>query len=228
MIKIILVDNDERNYLTLKSIIGKLDFLYTKNLVIKWYKTYNCELNDTINDCGIKKIYLINNRYQLKEDNLANYIRNIDYHSELILLGKKYRSWIKNIFDFIPNIYEYPKKILLDLKQILDNYYIGKMFKYKNRKYSLSIYYENILYIYRDTCTRKAVIVTDNNEFYLGIPLNEIKILLDNRFCQVHRACFLNICRVQEYNWANNYFILDNGNKIDLLSKKYRYDIERI
>lgn len=226
MIKIVLVDNDKRNYLTLKEIIVKLDFLYTKNLIIEWYPTYSIKLNNTINDYETKKIYLVNNNYQLNSSNLATYIRNIDYHSELILLGQKYCSWISNIFDFIPSVYDYPKKIFRDLKRILDNYYIGKMFKYKNRKYSLNIYYENILYIYRDTCTRKAVIVTDNNEFYLGIPLNEIKILLDDRFRQVHRACFLNMFRVQEYNWANNYFVLDNGNKIDLLSKKYRYDVE--
>ena len=170
MIKIILIDNDERNYLTLKNIIVKLDFLYSKNLIIKWYTKYSEELDNTINEQETKKIYFINN-------NLANHIRTSDYRSELILLGNTYKKWINNIFDFLPNIYEYPKKILLDLKQILDNFYIGNMFQYKNRKFSLNIYYDNILFIYRDTSERKVVIVTDNNKYNLCMSLNEVKDL---------------------------------------------------
>ena len=226
MIKIILIDNDERNYLTLKNIIGKLDFLYSKNLIIKWYTKYSEELDNTINEQETKKIYFINNKYELNKNNLANHIRTSDYRSELILLGNTYKKWINNIFDFLPNIYEYPKKILLDLKQILDNFYIGNMFQYKNRKFSLNIYYDNILFIYRDTSERKVVIVTDNNKYNLCMSLNEVKDHLDGRFKQAHRACLLNICRVQEYNWANNYFVLETGKKIKLLSKKYRDDIE--
>lgn len=222
MIKIILVDNDERNYLTLKNIICKLDFLYSKKLVVQWYKSYNAELENTINDVENKKIYLVNNK-----NNLASHIRQKDYHSELILLGNIYKKWIKNIFDFIPSIYGHPQKILLDIKEILDNYYIGNVFLYQNRKFSLRIYYDSILYIYRDTVERKSVIVTDNNNYSLGVSLNEMKDLLDSRFKKVHRACLLNICRVQKFNWAQNYFVLDNGTKIELLSKKYRYDIKK-
>ena len=218
MIKIILIDNDERNYLTLKKIICKLDFLYSKNLVINWYKSNDKDLEKIIVDNEYKKIYLINVCF-----NIASFIRNNDYRSELILLGRKYNKWVKNIFDFIPNVYENSKRILLDIKEILDNYYIGNMFIYKNSKYCLRIYYENILYIYRDTYERKVVIITDKNDYHLRTSLSEIKKLLDKRFIQVHRACFINIYRTEKFNWVDNYFILDNGKKIDLLSKKY-YD----
>lgn len=220
MIEIILVDNDERNYLTLKKIISKLDFLYSQKLIVRWYKTYSKELDNIINNIERKKIYLINICY-----NLANHIRNKDYRSELILLGKTYKKWVKNIFDFIPNIYSYPKQILMDIKEILDNYYIGNMFLYQNSKYSLRIYYDSILYIYHDTTERKTVIVTDKNTYYLRKSLNDISNLLDNRFKKVHRACLLNICRVQKFNWAQNYFVLDNGLNVNLLSKKYRNNI---
>lgn len=226
MIKIILVDNDERNYLALKNIISKLDFLYNKNLVLEWYQTYNQILAKAINNVEIKKIYLVNIQYSFKNYSLASIIRQKDYHSELILLGNKYNNWIKNLFDFIPNIYQNCQKIYYDLKEILDKGYIGNMFHYHNRKLNINIYYDNILYIYRDTNERKTIIVTDNNNYPLGMSLNEVKYLLDNRFKQVHRACLLNMCRVQEYNWAKSYFTLDNGNKINLLSKKYRPTIE--
>lgn len=216
MIKIILIDNDERNYLALKKIICKLDFLYSKDLVINWYKICNQELEKIINDNEYKKIYLINVCF-----NIASLIRNKDHRSELILLGKNYNKWVKNIFDFIPNIYEHSKKTLLDIKEILDNYYIGNMFIYQNSKYCLRIYYDNILYIYRDTSERKVVIITDKNDYHLRASLNDIEKLLDNRFKQVHRSCFINMCRTQKFNWVENYFILDNGKKIDLLSKKF-------
>ncbi len=226
MIKIILVDNDVRNYLTLKKIITKLDFLYSKNLSISWYERYTPKLKCDIENSEIKKIYLINNTYKAKNQNLATFIRTRDYHSELILIGYYYQKWVNNIFDIVPNIYSYSKQILLDLKNILDNYHIGNMFRYQNRNYSLSIYYDNILFIYRDTSKRKVVIVTDNNLYSLCMSLNEIKNHLDGRFKQVHRACLLNTLRVHKYNWSKNYFVLDNGQKIELLSKKYKDEIK--
>lgn len=223
MLKILLIDNDERNYLTLKQIISQLDFLYSNNLIVQWFKSCTKELIDTINEIAIKKIYLINNNYKINQKNLANYVRMTDYRSELILLGENNENWINNIFDFLPNVYENSQKIWNDLKQILDNYYIGNFFSYTNSKMNLNIYCDSILYIYRDTSERKIVIVTNHRNYTLNISLNEIMKRLDSRFRQVHRACILNICHVYEYNWAKSYFILDNGKKVNLLSKKYRF-----
>ena len=100
-----------------------------------------------------------------------------------------------------------------------------KKFVYSNRRVNFEIYFDEINYIYRDTIERKVVIKTCNgNAFFINKNMNEILDCLDERFRQVHRSCIVNTDKVNLYNWAKGYFILENNDKINLLSKKYRFE----
>ena len=44
----------------------------------------------------------------------------------------------------------------------------------------------------------------------------------------VHRACIVNTDRVEVYNWVKGFFILDNGNKVHMLSRKFKKEIEEV
>ena len=74
---------------------------------------------------------------------------------------------------------------------------------------------------------RKILIHTDTNIFKLNMTLNDIMTLLDERFIQTHRACITNRQRVHEWNWPKSYFVLDNGEKVEYLSKKYKKEVEK-
>ena len=101
------------------------------------------------------------------------------------------------------------------------------MFIYHGRNVDLHLYYKEILYIYRDTEDRKIIIVTTHNKFSVNLGIQETMDKLDSRFKIVHRACIANTDRVKKYNWSEKYFILDNGLKVDMLSKKYRKEVEK-
>ena len=96
------------------------------------------------------------------------------------------------------------------------------MFIYKANNVELSVYYRSILYIYRDTEERKLVIVTESNKYIVGLNIKDILNLLDDRFMQCHRSCIVNKDRVQEKNYKDGYFTLDNGEKVYMLSKKFK------
>jgi len=49
---------------------------------------------------------------------------------------------------------------------------------------------------------------------------------LDERFNMCHRSCVINEDRVTEKNYVEGYFVTDTGEKVDMLSKKYRIEGE--
>lgn len=100
------------------------------------------------------------------------------------------------------------------------------MFVYKTNNIELNLYYKSILYIYRDTAERKLVIVTDSNKYMIGLSIKEIIPYLDYRFVKCYKSCIVNTARVQEKNYKDGYFTLDNGEKVYMLSKKCKKDLE--
>ena len=56
--------------------------------------------------------------------------------------------------------------------------------------------------------------------------LIELKDRLDNRFVQTHKSCIANKNHMTERNYAKGYFMLDSGEQVDYLSKKFKKEIE--
>lgn len=93
----------------------------------------------------------------------------------------------------------------------------------KNITYNIEI--DSILYITRETVSRKTIIVCDKDTYYLNVGLNRVISELSNDFVQTHRACFVNRNRIHQIDKKNMIITFDNESSINLLSKKY---IERI
>lgn len=233
MIKIILIGNDEKNYAVVKRTISELDFLYNDELKLIRFSRVCQTLKDEVLSTDHKKIYIINVKLvnQTRRFNVVKFIRENDWNSEIILLKDKDaildKTWqgINKIFDII-DISNKDETILKnDLSLIFKHNCDSKTFNYKNRDVNLNIYFEKILYIYRDTGERKVVVVTDNNIYTLNMGLKDAFYLLDKRFKQVHRACVVNTMRTEKFDWSKNSFTLDNGEEVNLLSKNYRSNI---
>lgn len=99
-------------------------------------------------------------------------------------------------------------------------------FKYKIRGIDYNIDYNKILYIYRDTSARKLVLVTDNNEYRMNKNIKDIIKILDDRFKITHKACIVNMDRVEALIWKENKIIFDNKSEIFLLSRTHKKEIE--
>lgn len=233
MIKIAIVEDDSETQKKIKEVV--INNLFSKELEfqIKTFVSFNNDLRDFISDNSQKKIYIldIELKNSLSGIEIASFIRNCDWESEIIFLTnhdkmfeKVYRS-IYKVFAFIEKYHNFEKRLESHLNKIVENGYDNKMLKIDGKKISLQIYYKDILYITRDTIERKLIIYTVNNKFFISTSMEDVKVKLDSRFKIAHRACIVNTNMVVEYNWQKKYFILNNGEKVFLLSKKYRKEL---
>ena len=164
---------------------------------------------------------------------IAKKIREKDWDSEIIFVtthDKMFESVhrsILEVFDFIEKFQNFDERLKKDLKVIYEKKFDKKLLKLTGRNVNVEIYMKNILYITRDKEDRKVVIHTENEvEFKIGMTLTEILNMLDNRFVQTHKSCIVNKEKVVELNYSQGYFVLETGEKVDLLSKKYRKGLE--
>lgn len=234
MLDFIVVEDNQEIISKMRSAIISATMDSKSDINIHVFTSYNDELCSLINNQTINKIYILDIELPGSKSgiDIAYQIRESDINSNIIIVTSHdglfetvYRN-LFNVSDFIEKISGFDRKLVKDIKIILTKGFDKGCFLYHNRDIDLQLSYKNILYIYRDTNDRKIYIVTDTNKFSLSINLIDALALLDNRFIQVHRACIVNKTRVSNYCWSKNYFVLDNGEKVDLLSKKYRGNID--
>lgn len=98
----------------------------------------------------------------------------------------------------------------------------GNKLVFNSNKIHVEIKYDDILYFKQEDDDKCIKIYTSNNvNISIKIRLDKLFKYLSEDFKQVHRYCIVNTKRVVEYDWLCCYFILDTGEKVDLLSKKF-------
>lgn len=226
----VIVEDDSSTEMEIEEIISKIMFKNNNEYDILKYTKFNNSLKKTIDDNTVSKIYILDIELEGKISgiDIAKIIREQDWDSEIIFVTSHDRMFetvyktVYKVFDFIEKFDNLEKRLTKDIKAIIKmNHDTGK-FLYSNNKVSIQIFYKDIFYIYRDTQERKLVIVTSNNEFKVNLTLEEIKKRLDGRFIRTHRACIVNDDKVNIYNWNEGYFVLNNNEKIHLLSRNYK------
>ena len=233
MIKFVLVDDDKDYLSEVKEIVRKVTFNSDEEISIVSFTKYDSKLEKEINNISERKIYILDIELEGNKSGIqiAELIRLYDWESQIIFMtnhDKMFETVYRNVyevFDFIEKFHDFSARLTNDLKIIINKNYDNKMFVYKSRNIDLKIYLKNILYVYRDKEERKVVIVTDNNKFTVALGIQDIMQSLNDSFILVHRACIVNKKRVQKYNWSEKYFVLDNGDRVDMLSKKYKKDV---
>ncbi len=227
----VIVVEDEKNIQEqIKQVLRKISFANDIDINIKYFEKYNKDLELEINNDTYRKVYIMD--IELKNSisgiEIAEIIRKNDWDSEIIFVtchDKMFESvhrQILDVFDFIEKFHDMDNRLEKDLQAIYSQKFDKKMLKINGRNADLEIYFKNILYITRDKEDRKLIIYTKNIEFKIIGTLNEIQEMLDSRFIKTHRSCLANSDHVMEYNYKDGYFVLDTGDKVDLLSKKYR------
>lgn len=233
MLQFILVDSEEETRKKLINVINKVLFDKDIEYTVKEFSSCNNELKRIIRN-NQPKVYLLDVKINSNTSgiDIGKNIRKYDLDSEILyvtnhdhMFEKVYRCVYK-VFDFIEKYDNMEERVEKDINQIILRKWDKKKYMYSNNRVTYEIYLDNIMYIYRDTLERKVVIKTyDGSEFLINCNINEIMKKLDSRFAQVHRACIVNKDRVRVYNWQHGYFILDNKEKVNMLSKNYRMNI---
>ena len=223
MVKFIVADDDSKEIEHVCTLIHEV----TDDAKILKFSKITDELKKEIQNVDEHKVYVLDIQLANKISGItiAKLIREVDYVSEIIFItnhDKMFESAYRNVyavFSFIEKFHDFDRRFKKDVKAILKRNFDNKMFKYNANNVELNLFYRNILYITRDTEERKLVIVTPTNKYKITMTIKEVMDLLDKRFVQCHRSCIVNKDHVEEKNYKEGYFILDNGEKVYLLSK---------
>ncbi len=231
MVRVVVVDDDKEE---LEHIKDLLDEVVKEEKEVVTFTRLTDKLKKEIQNTDLRKIYVLDIEigHKVSGISIAKLIRDVDWESEIIFItnhDKMFESvhrTVYEVFDFIEKFHEFDKRFKKDIQTILKRNFDNKMFVYKTNNIELNLYYKSILYIYRDTAERKLVIVTDSNKYMIGLSIKEIIPYLDYRFVKCYKSCIVNTARVQEKNYKDGYFTLDNGEKVYMLSKKCKKDLE--
>lgn len=231
MIRFVVVDDDKNEIIRIKNILNST---VKEKMEILTFSGLSSELKNEIKNVDIRKVYVLDIELGNKVSgiSIAKHIRDVDWESEIIFItnhDKMFESThrsVYEVFDFIEKFHNFEERFKKDIKEILKRNFDNKMFAYKNSSnVDLCIYYKYIQYICVED--RKLVLYADNdNSYTINLSLKDIMDYLDNRFVQCHKSCIVNKNRIQEKNFKEGYFILDNGKKVYMLSKKYKKDLE--
>lgn len=230
MVKFVVVDDDKEEILHIEKL---LDEIVEEDKMVLTFTKVNTELKDEIKNIDTHKVYILDIELgSVSGITIARLIRSVDWDSEIIFItnhDKMFESVhrsVYEVFDFIEKFHEFDKRFKKDIKEILKRKLDNKMFTYKSsNNIDLCIYYKYIQYICVED--RKLIIYADHgNKYTINLNLKDIGKYLDSRFVQCHKSCIVNKDRIQEKNFKEGYFKLDTGEKVYMLSKKYRKDLE--
>lgn len=234
MMKCIVVEDEKRVQENIQNVIRKLSIEKDIDLDVKYYKKFTKELEEEINEELYRKVYIMDIELESGPSGIeiAKKIREKDWESEIIFVTNHDKMFetvhrkVLDVFDFIEKFDNMEDRIEKDILTIYNQKFDKKMLKILARNADLEIYYKNINYIARDKEERKLIIYCNDVTFKINESLNDLLEKLDNRFIRVHRSCIVNKENVVLYNYKEGYFMLKNGEKVPLLSKKYRKEIE--
>jgi len=232
MVNIIICDdnNKDRN-----NVVQIVDNFMSKNKIeykTHIYDDYNKKFMDIIENKMPSKIYLLDIETPSRSGiDVAREIRRKDVDSIIIFLTVHEELGniiLKNDLMFLSFINKFDNlniRLNNSLKKALTLLKHKRIIKFNDRNTIYTINIDDILYLTKESFERKTIIKTDYAEFKVNNSLTEIINMLDDRFIQTHRSCFINNDRKVKIDKMNKMIYFDNGEKIDLLSDKYRKEL---
>ena len=234
MINVIICDDNKNDREKAINIVN--DFMKRKELKNNnhIFDDYNKKFYNTVNTKMPLKIYILDIETPSESGiDIARKIRKNDVDSVIIFLtGHEELGNIilKNdlmFLSFINKFDDFENRLNNSLLKALDLLKTRKIIRINDRNVTYTIDLKDILYITKDSYERRTVIKTDYNEIKINKSLTEVIEMLDDRFIQTHRSCFINNDRKVKVDKTEKIITFDNGDTIDLLSDKYKKEVEK-
>jgi len=232
MINVIICDDNEKDLSNVDKITKK--FMEKKNLEYKtfMFDDYNRKFYSLVESNKPFKIYLLDIETPSRSGiDVAREIRRKDVDSVIIFLTAHEELGniiLKNdlmFLSFINKFDDFENRLNNSLDKALDLLNKKNTIRFTDRNVLYTININDILYITKDSFERKTIIKTDYTEFKVNKTLIELVNMLDDRFIQTHRACYINSDRKVTIDRSNKVITFDNGETIDLLSEKYKVNL---
>lgn len=232
MINVIICDDNEKDRNNVKRIVKSFMDKNKREYNIYEFDDYNKNFYSKVESKLPFKIYLLDIETPTKSGiDVAREIRRKDIDSVIIFLTAHEELGsivLKNdllFLSFINKFDDCENRLNNALERSLDLLNQRNTIRFNDRNILYTLNINDILYITKDSFERKTIIKTDYTEFKVNISLANIIKMLDDRFIQTHRACYINSDRKVKIEKANRLITFDNGETIDLLSEKYRKEL---
>ena len=229
MLNVLICDDNEKDRNKISQVVNNFMNKMKKECIIHMFSDYNKDFYDAVNSKLPFKIYLLDIETPTRSGiDVAREIRNKDVDSVIIFLTAHEELGnivLKNdlmFLSFINKFDDCENRLGKSLEKALDLLNQKNTIRFNDRNVLYTININDILYITKDSFERKTIIKTDYSEFKVNISLVNVINMLDNRFIQTHRACYINSDRKVKIDKKNKIIEFDNGETIDLLSDKYR------
>ena len=233
MIEFIIYDESKENKIIIEDIIDKE--MINENIDYKkeYFHEFSKTLREKISNETFK-IYILNQTNISKSGlEIAKYIREKqdDWKSIIIFISKtnefKINIFTKRLFILDYILIDSLKNQLNQLIKIsLKNYYTKpKELKYKYKSNNYSIPFKDIIYIEKEQDSKRSIIHTTNNEFFINMNLSSIISKLDDRFIKSSKSYIINIEQVLGYNTKENIITFSNKKQIYEVSRNKKKEI---
>ena len=229
MINVIICDDNEKDRNNVENITKKFLNKNKKEYKIHVFEDYNKNFYSVVSSKIPSKIYLLDIETPSRSGiDVAREIRRKDIDSVIIFLTAHEELGnivLKNdlmFLSFINKFDDFENRLNNSLEKALDLLNKKNTIRFTDRNVLYTININDILYLTKDSFERKTIIKTDYAEFKVNKTLIEMLNMLDDRFIQTHRACYINSDRKVTIDRSNKIITFDTGETIDLLSDKYR------
>lgn len=229
MIRFIVVDDNSLHLRKTHDLIMKNMMKNQLDFSVDTYENVTDDLLDMIKNDDEHHVYVLD--FELPNTSaidLAKIIRKTDWKSPIII-NTIYSSFTLHSFkqrlqllDFINKNDDYEKNLMELINICLEQCDLSKSLKFRKSGIDYNIPFKSILYIYRETVSRKIFIITNNHSYDLYSSLKEIRSMLSKDFIFTHKACIVNMKRVETIDWINRIITFDNGETTDLLSSTHK------
>ena len=229
MINFIVVDDIKKYSDIVCDIITKV--MMKNKFMYKTYSfnEYNDEFFSVMNSSLSNKIYIMDIETKNASGiDIARKIRKFDVDSIIIFVTVYNEAGMVLLQDdlmflsFLSKFDDFENKLSGSINKALEfiNHRICINFNDKGSIYNIPV--SDILYVTKESNSRKSIIKTINSSYVVNLTLSEIVSLCGDYLIQTHRSCFINKDRVRVINKRDGIIEFDNGDTIDLLSSSYK------
>lgn len=229
MINFIVVDDIKKYSDIVCDIITKV--MMKNKFMYKTYSfnEYDDEFFSVMNSSLSNKIYIMDIETKNASGiDIARKIRKFDVDSIIIFVTVYNEAGMVLLQDdlmflsFLSKFDDFENKLYGSINKALEfiNHRICINFNDKGTIYNIPV--NDILYVTKESNSRKSIIKTTNSSYVVNLTLREIVDICGDYLVQTHRSCFVNKDRVRVINKREGIIEFDNGDTIDLLSSSYK------
>lgn len=226
MINIIIGEDNLNDANKIEKIVK--NYMYKIDYKIHVFNDFDKRFLRIIDEELSNKIYLLDiETPSMSGIDVARRIRKKDYTSVIIFLsGHDDLCKIiakKNLMclNFINKFDNLEKNLTKSLELALSIVGTKRLLHLVSKGVTYNIALNRILYITRDTVSRKLTIVCDNATYHLRLNMKDIIKDLTSDFIQIHRSCIVNKTRVSFVDYKKMCITFDDGTITTLLSRKF-------